>query len=219
MTAADPAPLLAAIDTGSPVTSVALARGEETLATRSERGRLASERVLAMLDAVCREVGVAPHDLEGLIALRGPGGFTGLRVGLATALGVHQAVGVPATALPTLQVLAASVEAAAGSVRAAVDAMRGEWTVQDFTLRAGRPEPLAEPRLVPVGDLSSDAPAVLVGFALPPPATERTGAALDIREAPPLAPIAARLAARHPPAWDATLLTRPLYARPPAVHT
>lgn len=218
MTAADPAPLVAALDTGSPVTSVALARGEETLATRSERGRLASERVLAMLDAVCREVGVAPRDLEGLIALRGPGSFTGLRVGLATTLGVHQALGVPATALPTLQVLAASVEAADGSVRAAVDAMRGEWTVQDFTLRAGRPEPLAEPRLVALRDLSSDAPAVLVGFALPPPAAEWAGDTLDVREAPPLAPIAARLAARHPPAWDATLLTRPLYARPPAVH-
>lgn len=209
--------LVAALDTGSAVTSVALARGEETLATRSERGRLASERVLAMLDAVCREVDVAPRDLEGLIALRGPGSFTGLRVGLATALGVHQALGVPATALPTLQVLAASVEAAGGSVRAAVDAMRGEWTVQDFQLRAGRPEPLAEPRLVALRDLSSDAPATLVGFALPP-AAEWAGDTLDVREAPPLAPIAARLAARHPPAWDATLLTRPLYARPPAVH-
>lgn len=209
--------LVAALDTGSPVTSVALVRGEQTLATRSERGRLASERVLAMLDAVCREVGVAPRDLEGLIALRGPGSFTGLRVGLATALGVHQALGVPATALPTLQVLAASVEAAGGSVRAAVDAMRGDWTVQDFQLRAGRPEPLAEPRLVALRDLSSDAPATLVGFALPP-AAEWAGDALDVREAPPLAPIAARLAARHPPAWDATLLTRPLYARPPAVH-
>lgn len=210
-------PLVAALDTGSPVTSVALARGEKTLAARSEQGRLASERVLAMLDAVCREVGVAPRDLEGLIALRGPGGFTGLRVGLATALGVHQALGVPATALPTLQVLAASVETTARSVRAAVDAMRGEWTVQDFTLGSGGPEPLDEPRIVALGELTSEAPEVLVGFDLPP-AMERVRVALEIREAPPLAPVAARLAARHPPVWDAALLTRPLYARPPAVH-
>lgn len=210
--------LVAVLDTASPVTSVALARGEETLAVRSERGRLASERVLAMLDSACRETGVMPRELGGLIALRGPGGFTGLRVGLATALGVHQALGVPATALPTLPVLAAAANATDGAVRAAVDAMRGEWVVQDFTLSEGRPEPLGESRLVPLRELAPSAPAVLIGFGLPSAAADGAGAALEILEAPPLAPIAARLAAHRIPPWDATLLTRPLYARPPAVH-
>lgn len=218
MTATTPPLLLAALDTGSPVTSVALARGDETFAVRSERGRLASERVLSMLDAACREAGIKPRDLEGLIALRGPGSFTGLRVGLATALGVHWALGIRATAVSTLCVLAASVDSAGSPVVAAVDALRGEWTVQTFAPGPGWPQPLDEPRLVSANDLAREATGVLVGFGVEALASVRNGADVVAREARPLAPIAARMAARQAPAWDASLLTRPLYARPPAVH-
>lgn len=211
-------PLLAALDTGSPVASVALARGEEILAARVERGRLASERVLAMLDETCREAGVAAGELDGIVALRGPGSFTGLRIGLATALGVFQAVGVPATALSTLEVLAAATEPNGDPVLAVVDALRGEWSLQTFICRAGLPEPIDEPRLVRPDDLPRSGRGVLVGFGVAPLAAALAGGGIEVREAPPLAPVAARLAARRAPAWDPDLLTRPLYARPPAVE-
>ncbi|MGH9381577.1 MAG: tRNA (adenosine(37)-N6)-threonylcarbamoyltransferase complex dimerization subunit type 1 TsaB [Thermoanaerobaculia bacterium] len=208
----------AALDTGSPVTSVALARGEEILAARDEWGRLASERVLALLDDACREAGVTARDLEGLVALRGPGSFTGLRIGLATALGVFQAVGVPVTALSTLEVLAASVGPNEGPVLAVVDALRGEWSLQTFTCHAGLPEPVDEPRLVRPDDLPRSGRGVLVGFGVESLAEALAGSGIEVREAPPLAPVAARLAARLAPRWDPALLTRPLYARPPAVE-
>lgn len=226
-----PPPLdaLLAVDSGSPVVSVAVGWGGEVRAERAVEIGRSSERLLAMVDEVLREADLAgPRQLAGIVALAGPGSFTGLRVGLATVLGLHQASGVPAAAVPTLPVLAASLPAEpAEEVRvAAVDVLRGEWAAQDFAPPAdGQP-----PR--PFGDAgrrSADAliaalagrRATVVGFGVAALA-ELSGAAapppgLRLVEPPPLAATAVRLAALFPPSWDETSLTRPLYFRPPAV--
>ncbi|MDX1385006.1 MAG: tRNA (adenosine(37)-N6)-threonylcarbamoyltransferase complex dimerization subunit type 1 TsaB [Thermoanaerobaculia bacterium] len=133
-----------AIDAGSPVASVALAKGERILAESRSEDATSSRHLLEQVDAVLREAGCALPDLGGVVALRGPGSFTGLRVGMATVLGLHQATGVPATALPTLTVLASLAPAA--PVLAAVDALRGLWFHQRFDRRPGAPpSPLGEP--------------------------------------------------------------------------
>ncbi|HEX2164131.1 MAG TPA: tRNA (adenosine(37)-N6)-threonylcarbamoyltransferase complex dimerization subunit type 1 TsaB [Thermoanaerobaculia bacterium] len=107
-----PGPILA-VDSASPVVSVAVAVGGAVRAERAVEIGRSSERLLAMIDEVLREAGVdGPRGLAGIVALAGPGSFTGLRVGLATVLGLHQATGVPAAAVPTLPVLAAAVPAA-----------------------------------------------------------------------------------------------------------
>lgn len=209
--------LVLALDVGSPLVSVAVGRGGRALAWRAMRMDRSSERLLAMVDACLAQAGAGPRHLGGILALRGPGSFTGLRVGLATALGLHQALGVPAAGLPTLRVLAAAVPEAAGStVLAAVDALRGEWFLQ----RAGSPGDAGEEvRRLPAGELPSLAPAVLVGFGTGSLVASlgRRGAGLRAVEPGPLAPVALRLARSEPPAWDPGLLVRPLYLRPPAV--
>lgn len=226
MTTAGP---ILAIDSASPVVSVALAVVGSVWAERAVEIGRSSERLLAMIDEVLREVGVdGPRGLGGIVALAGPGSFTGLRVGLATVLGLHQATGVPAAAVPTLPVLAAAVPAAAGEELrvAAVDVLRSEWAAQDFAPPAdGQPPgPLGDAGRRSAAELLvalAGRHATLVGFgaaaladalapAEPPPG-------LRLVEPPPLAATAARLSAAHPPAWDAGSLTRPLYFRPPAV--
>ena len=102
-----PSPLLA-LDTGSPLVSVALARDGAVVASRSIEQERSSVRLLEMVQEVLTEAGIGVRDLGGIAVLRGPGSFTGLRIGLATVLGLHQALGVPATAIPSLPVLAAS---------------------------------------------------------------------------------------------------------------
>ena len=236
----EPAPVLA-LDTGSPTVSVALAvRGEgggsgpRVRERAVEIGR-SSQRLLGMIDELLAEAGLRPAELAGLVALAGPGSFTGLRIGLATVLGLHQATGVRAVAVPTLEVLAlagsAGRDAGGGPARcvvAAVDVLRGEWAVREYRrsgaagtggdlVAAGGAERL------PAGELADRlahrAPVRAVGFGIESlaPASGRLPA-VELVEPPPLAAVAARRAAAGPwHAWDAGTLTAPIYFRPPAV--
>lgn len=221
------APILA-LDTGSPLVSVAVGRDGDVAAERAVEIGRSSERLLAMIDEVLDEAGIdGVAALGGIVVLSGPGSFTGLRVGLATALGLHQASGVAAAALPTLGVLAASIAGEAeDEVRiAAVDVLRDEWAVQEFAAVADRvpPRPLAAAERLPTATLLSRLAgrrAAVVGFGVDGLAERLEGwprAGLRLVEASPLAGVAARLATLHPPHWDAGSLTRPIYSRPPAV--
>lgn len=209
-------PLLLALDTGSPRVSVALGQGGEVLAGRDIEIDRSSGRLLDMIGEVLAEAGAKPADLGGVLALQGPGSFTGLRIGLATALGLHQALGVPATALPTLRVLAAREAGASGTIVAAVDALRGSWSAQAF--RSGPvPEPLTGMELVHGTALPVLAPRMtaVTGFGVSRLA-EMPDWPEEIRliEAGPLAATALRLL---PDQWDSDLLIHPLYSRPPAI--
>jgi tRNA threonylcarbamoyladenosine biosynthesis protein TsaB len=204
---------LLALDTGSPLVSVALARDGAVVAARAVEQERSSTRLLEMVREVLDEAGIGRSDLGAIAVLRGPGSFTGLRIGLATALGLHQALGIPATALPTLQVLAV----AAGTesrVIAAVDALRGDWSAQAF--EDGRP--LGEMELIPGAEISRLAGEAVTGFGVSRLA-EVPGWPADLRllEPGPLAPAAAVLASSPGTLWDPALLTSAIYSRPPAV--
>ncbi|HEX3129382.1 MAG TPA: tRNA (adenosine(37)-N6)-threonylcarbamoyltransferase complex dimerization subunit type 1 TsaB [Thermoanaerobaculia bacterium] len=203
--------LLLAIDAASPRVSVAVGRGSDVIADRAVEIDRSSGRLMDLIAEVLAEAGARPEDLGGVVALRGPGSFTGLRVGLATALGLHQALGVRATALSTLHVLSTLAD---GPVVAAVDALRGEWSAQAFN-------PLSEMELLPGARIPCLLPGdtgTVVGFGV-----SRLGElpgwppGVRLLEAGPLAGAAVRLAASLDLDWDAGLLVRPLYSRPPAI--
>jgi tRNA threonylcarbamoyladenosine biosynthesis protein TsaB len=211
-----PTPLLV-LDAGSPLVSVAVSRNGEVLAERSIELHRSSTQLLEMVRDSLAEAGLGLGDLGGLAALRGPGSFTGVRIGLATVLGLHQALGTPATALSTFEALAASVPCEGETVIAAVDALRGDWSAQAFAGGAA----LGEPELAPGPELprlAGGRPAVVVGFGVSR-LGEDPGWPADVRlaEAGPLAATAARLIASREISWDASLLTAALYSRPPAV--
>lgn len=221
---------LLALDAGSPVVSVAVGSPGSPVAERSIEIRKSSERLIALVDECLEEAGVAMTELAGVLALRGPGSFTGLRVGLATALGFHQALGLPATALPTLEALALHgarrVDSSEGGgpvrIAAVVDALRGQWFTQLFEAAPGAaPEAVGEePEILDPADVAALSPEVVCGFGAGRMADDPPwvgSAAVEIVEPGPLAPDLLRLAALRPIDWRPEALVAPLYLRAPAV--
>ena len=206
------APILA-LDTGSPTVSLALG-GREVLAERSIELRQSSERLLRSLGEMLEEADLTLSDLRGVAVLKGPGSFTGLRVGLGTVLGLHQALKLPAVALPTLTVLAAAGAEAHGlrdgdGIVAAVDAIRGEWMTQTFVLEGNEPQAVDLPTLKKAEHLS-EVGHPLVGFGIEAiPGGGRRWSPESL--APAMLPLAARLRD-----WDPGTLVEPIYFRAPA---
>ncbi len=205
--------LLLALDTGSPVVSVAVGARGRVLAERAVDIARSAELLLEMVDEALAAAGAGPRDLGGVIALRGPGSFTGLRIGLATALGLHDALGIPAAAVPTHLALAAAAPPGSPRIAAAVDALRDEWFVETFA-GGEPPRSFGPPALLPADALGRLDADCLIGFgveALQLPAT-----APARRAPPPLAPAALALAWRDAARWSPDELVHPLYLREPA---
>jgi tRNA threonylcarbamoyladenosine biosynthesis protein TsaB len=214
-----------ALDTATPRASVAIARGGRLLAQREGAQRESSTLLIDWIDAVLGEAGLALGDLAGAVAASGPGSFTGLRVGLATLLGFHQAIGLRVTGIPTLALLAATAPSG-GRVASLVPAGPGEWFVQLYATD-WPPMALGEPRRLPAADLEAwihsadhaqrtDAVDRLV-VATGDEAARLGDQPWPLHVAGSLAPVAARLASLHPPGWDAGTLRAPPNLAPPPV--
>jgi tRNA threonylcarbamoyladenosine biosynthesis protein TsaB len=110
--------LILAFDMATSVVTSALVRDGGPLAERVSKPR----SVLEDVDVLLREGSVEPRDLDALAVGTGPGSFTGVRIGLATARALAFALDLPAAGVSTLDVLAAG---APGAVPV-IDAKRGE---------------------------------------------------------------------------------------------
>jgi len=119
--------LLLAIETATPRCSLALGHAGGVLASFSvDRDRRHVEALAPAITAVMRAAGVALEDLDAVAVDVGPGLFTGMRVGIATAQGLALALGLGVHPVRSLDVLAHPFRHAAVPVAAVVDARRGE---------------------------------------------------------------------------------------------
>ncbi len=91
--------------------SVSLAKDGKLLALQEENfeGYSHSEKLHLFITAVLREAGLEMEDLEAVAVSKGPGSYTGLRIGVAAAKGLCFALGLPLIATPTLESLARQV--------------------------------------------------------------------------------------------------------------
>jgi len=136
--------LTLAFDTATHTATSALVWDGEVL------GELASRpvSVLEDVDALLRRGGVRPQQLEGVVVGTGPGSFTGVRMGIATARGIALALGTPVAGVSTLDALAAGAPGALP----VIDARRSEVFVLEREPRVVRPEELDVEGRVCVGD-------------------------------------------------------------------
>jgi tRNA threonylcarbamoyladenosine biosynthesis protein TsaB len=122
-----------AFDTATPATAVALcgvAGQSEPLHAREEPGPGQrpghATRLMPLAVELLSRAGIDWADVERIAVGVGPGTFTGLRIGIATARALAQARGIPLVGVSTLQSLALGPPAADGTVLAVIDARRGE---------------------------------------------------------------------------------------------
>jgi tRNA threonylcarbamoyladenosine biosynthesis protein TsaB len=95
------------IETSTPVCSVALAKGTEILAIRENHEGLSHATLAAVfIDEIMKEVGAKLSDLEAVAISKGPGSYTGLRIGVSIAKGLCYALNKPLIAVSSLQALA-----------------------------------------------------------------------------------------------------------------
>jgi tRNA threonylcarbamoyladenosine biosynthesis protein TsaB len=131
--------LTLAFDTATGVATSALVDDGELLGERASR----AQTLLEDVDALLRQGGAHPRDLDALAIGVGPGSFTGVRIGLATARGLALALDLQGAGVSTLDALAAGATAALP----VIDARRREV----FTIVAGAPAVL-EPGEIEVAE-------------------------------------------------------------------
>lgn len=212
------APLLA-IDTAGAACSVALWAEGKVLAQEIAATRHGHAVTLApMLDRLAAASSLDLRSLAAVAVSCGPGGFTGMRVGLATARALALAIGCPAIGIGSFQALAVTAMRSGGHHRAPVlavlDSRRDELFAAelDATLAATSAPMLLRPDAVAAYCRTRALPLVadaeLTQFAAP----EFAGLAMLHANADALA--VAELAATRP---DLHLPPEPVYVRPPDV--
>jgi len=214
--------LVLGLDSATEACSAAILRDGCVTARRLEtlhRGH--AERLMPLVQAVVAEANIKFTDLDLIATTVGPGGFTGLRIGLASARGLALAAKRPLIGVTTLEAVARAQSARDIPLLVALDTKRADIYLQIFDPKG---EPLTEPAaLMPseIAKLLPDGPIAVVGTAC-----ERAIAALAKTQrarlitAAPRLPDAAIVAiigheryaarpdtARKPP--------KPLYLRPP----
>lgn len=125
--------MILSVDTSMPILSVALTRGKLLIGGLTLLGRESrNEKLLPSIEWLLSEGDISRAELGLLVVTRGPGSFTGVRVGLATVQGLSFALGIPICAMSTHEAFAESMRGNASSALIHGDAGRGELYASAF---------------------------------------------------------------------------------------
>ncbi|MBA2081651.1 tRNA (adenosine(37)-N6)-threonylcarbamoyltransferase complex dimerization subunit type 1 TsaB [Aeromonas veronii] len=145
-----------AVDTATEACSAALLVGDKLFSRWEEAPRDHTRKILPMVQAVLEDAGISLSDLDAIAFGRGPGSFTGVRIGISVAQGLAFGAGVPLIGISTLAAMAQGAYRVDGAqqVLTAIDARMNE-------VYFGRYE-LIDGRMQLVGDEVVSEPAALV---------------------------------------------------------
>ena len=166
--------LVLVIDTATPYVTAGLVdvTTRDTIRARSNRSvrdsRAHNEVLTPFIMECCDEVGVTPSDLDAVVVGEGPGPFTGLRVGMATAAAFGDALDIPVIGVCSLDGLAWNAIADAPrhegeTIIVATDARRREVYWATYRISDGHPVRVTEPEVTSPTDVdvseAADVPA------------------------------------------------------------
>jgi len=146
---------LLAIDTATNAVGCALWDGGPVASCMVVAARRHAEVLMPAIDEMFRRAGMTVGDIDAVAVDVGPGLFSGLRVGLATAAAVAAARGVPSVGVPSLEALAHAQRRRRGLVAAIVDARRGEVYWSLYSSDGSTLQQLGAPGLAAPGDVAA----------------------------------------------------------------
>lgn len=161
---------LLAIDTSSPLGSVAIVEEERLVAELSlDVEYTHSRRLMRDVDLVLKAVGLTIRQIDGFALTLGPGSFTGLRIGVATVKGMAMVSEKPIAGVVTLDALAQNLFGTACDAWALIDARKGEVFAARYVPLTDRMERSGEPLLLKPAELLQhvQGPSLFLGSGVP----------------------------------------------------
>ena len=150
--------LTLALESSAKAASAAVFEDEKMLAFSIQNAGLTHSRtLLPMAEDLLKNLGRTVRDLDRVAVSRGPGSFTGLRIGLAEAKGLCWALQIPAVGVSTLEAMACGGPVLDGQMLCCcMDARRGQVYNALFTVEGGKPVRLTEDRAIDLKELESE---------------------------------------------------------------
>jgi tRNA threonylcarbamoyladenosine biosynthesis protein TsaB len=127
--------------------SVALLHGRELIGPSVEGNPSRAEDILRIIDSVLDSAGIPGRELSTIAVSTGPGSYSGIRIGLATALGLASATGVPCTGVATLEAMASRIDRSSIDAVTAVPVGKNQVAWQVFESSEGGASDASPPEL------------------------------------------------------------------------
>jgi len=146
---------IVAIETATTACGIGLVTNAGEIIRVIDEDRQHTEALTEGLGTLLHEAGITAKDIDRVVVDHGPGLFTGLRVGIATAIALAQGIGAELVGVSSLELLAYGAHDAGvtGRLLCAVDGRRGEVFVQSFML-GGDMATLDAPQVLKAGDVT-----------------------------------------------------------------
>ncbi len=143
-----------ALDTSSIVASVAVMDNEKLIGEHIiNHERTHSQKLMPMVEALMGNCDLTMEDIDLIAVAEGPGSFTGLRIGVATAKGLAHAMNIPVVGVSTLDALAFNLPFCEGLVCPILDARRSQVYTAIYKWEAGDLHSIEAPMAISLDEL------------------------------------------------------------------
>ena len=180
-----------ALESSATAASVALCEDEKLIAQSfRDTGLTHSQTLLPMTEELLAHCGLTVADLDLIAVAAGPGSFTGLRIGVATAKGLAWAAQLPCAGCSTLEAMAWNLAGFDGELCCAMDARRHQVYNARFRAENGQITRLTEDRAIALEDLieelrGTETTQIVLGDGAQLCCEALTAAGIPARLAPP----------------------------------
>ena len=146
-----------AFETSAKACSVALTEDGKLLGEHYQNtGLTHSQTVLSMTEDLLKVCGLSPKEIDAVAVAKGPGSFTGVRIGVAAAKGLAWGGQLPCYGVSTLEAMALSLGVYNGYVVAAMDARRSQVYTATFHAEKGNLTRITEDRAISLSELAEE---------------------------------------------------------------